>query len=343
MPPEPPLEHQRILAALSLNYGLDVSHLTYLNVGTAHAYRAEGAAGHYFVKLLPNNTYGQEMLQRVKAELPLLNALREQNVLPRVPEVLPTLTGDGLTWIDGFALLVYHWIDAQNVEGNWENFLPELLPLLGRLHAGTPRLLPAVPRLPMPPEDFAFPFQSQFNLDLQVLWRARHHERMGVRDLHNLLFPYREQLDSLLVQAAEFQALARQQEHDFVVCHTDAHGWNVMRDQAGQLWIIDWETARLAPPEHDLWMMAAHLPELLPSYEATLGRRLNLSLHTLSFYLCRRVLEDLAMDVNLILHANTRPEQDTANLNIIEKYILPDLNDLKERLKWLTSIPGVRP
>lgn len=69
---------------------------------------------------------------------------------------------------------------------------------------------------------------------------------------------------------------------------------------------------------------------------------MNLDLNTLSFYLCRRVLEDLAMDIQLILRANTRPEQDTANLTVIEKYVLPDLNSLNERLKQLKFIPGLR-
>lgn len=107
MPPEPLLEHRRLLRALSLNYGLDVSPLTYLDAGTAHAYGVEGQSGRYFVKVLPDNTYGQEMLHRVTAEVPLLKALREQNVLTRVPEVRPTLNGEALAWLDGFAVLVY--------------------------------------------------------------------------------------------------------------------------------------------------------------------------------------------------------------------------------------------
>lgn len=37
-----------------------------------------------------------------------------------------------------------------------------------------------------------------------------------------------------------------------VLCHTDAHGWNLI--QSNKLVLVDWEGLRLAPPEADLNM-----------------------------------------------------------------------------------------
>jgi spectinomycin phosphotransferase len=101
-----------------------------------------------------------------------------------------------------------------------------------------------------------------------------------------------------------------------------------MRDPDGALWIMDWETARLAPPEHDLWMFKTHLSAVLPHYARGLGRAPRLDADLLGFYACRRVLEDLAVDVGMIVHENTRPEEDANNLEVIRRYILPSLLNL---------------
>jgi thiamine kinase-like enzyme len=38
--------------------------------------------------------------------------------------------------------------------------------------------------------------------------------------------------------------------HAMQLCHTDAHGWNLMQNQ--NLMLIDWEGLKLAPVEADL-------------------------------------------------------------------------------------------
>ena len=39
-----------------------------------------------------------------------------------------------------------------------------------------------------------------------------------------------------------------------VLCHTDLHGNNVLRTPSGEVYLLDWDDAKLAPPEHDLWI-----------------------------------------------------------------------------------------
>lgn len=60
----------------------------------------------------------------------------------------------------------------------------------------------------------------------------------------------------------------------------------------------------------------------------------------LGFYLCRRVLEDLAADVDWVLHENTRGEEDAANLAVVERYILPALARVEEDLDALRRAVG---
>ncbi|WP_019587434.1 aminoglycoside phosphotransferase family protein [Deinococcus apachensis] len=341
MSAEPPLSHAALLRVLGSDYGLELDMVTFLPGGTAPAYRAEGPSGHFFVKVLPETAYGAEVKERISAEVPLLRALRESGVLPLVPSPLPTRSGNDLSRVEDYSLVVHEWIEASNLGADWTAALGELAPLLGRLHAGTEAIKAAVQRLPVPPEDFGLPFQEGLRRDLKLLRGSLPDARAGVRALRDLLLPYENVLQLLLERAQSFQAAARSRPHSLVVCHTDAHGGNVMRDAAGALWIIDWETARLAPPEHDLWMLHARLPEVLPAYEAAAGRSADLDPDVLGFYFCRRALEDLALDVNMILHQNTRPEQDEANLTVLERYVLPSVAQTEEELaRLLTALEG---
>jgi aminoglycoside phosphotransferase (APT) family kinase protein len=55
-----------------------------------------------------------------------------------------------------------------------------------------------------------------------------------------------------------------------VLTHGEPHRANTITTAAGPV-LIDWETALLAPPERDLWAMAAEDPRTLEDHEARTG------------------------------------------------------------------------
>ncbi|PYE48989.1 phosphotransferase enzyme family protein [Deinococcus yavapaiensis] len=323
MSAEPLLDRAAFLAWLGRTYDVALDHLEFLPLGTTPAYRAVGPERRLFVKLVQSTPFGKMLLGRLEAEGPLLQALRRHRVLNRVPKVVSSKAGRTLERFEDVTVLAYEWIDARPLGEQWSNTLDELAGLLGRLHAASDVLTAVVPRFPTPPEDFALPFEADLRLDLDRLRRGQLSERRGSRALRVLLRPMERHLTRLFEQARAFAEQARSHSNAFVVCHTDAHGGNVLRDANGDLWLIDWETARLAPREHDLWMLHDGLREVLPAYEAALGRRVTPHGGTLGFYLYRRVLEDLAVDVRAIVRENTRDEEDEVNLGVLERFVLP--------------------
>ncbi|WP_309570557.1 aminoglycoside phosphotransferase family protein [Deinococcus sp.] len=260
MSTEPSLDHAALLDVVRTAFGLDVTTLTFLPDGTAPAFRADGPFVRVFVKVMPPTTYGDQVTERALFELPLVRALRSSGTLPRVPEPLITLGGEPLAVLDGHRVFAYRWIDAVNTGKDWNAAAPERAVLLRRLHAGTAAIMSSTSALPMPPEDFALPFEPQLTESLHTLSCVPPDARPGLHALHELLLPHVDAILALLTRAQAYAARTRPRPRSFVVCHTDAHGGNVMRDAAGHLWIIDWETARLAPPEHDLWILHARLP-----------------------------------------------------------------------------------
>jgi spectinomycin phosphotransferase len=79
---------------------------------------------------------------------------------------------------------------------------------------------------------------------------------------------------------------------DAVVTHGEPHPGNVLRQPGGRRVLVDWDTVALAPPERDLWLVAAG-EEDLARYEAASGHRPDPT--ALAFYRLRWALEDVAL------------------------------------------------
>jgi spectinomycin phosphotransferase len=71
-----------------------------------------------------------------------------------------------------------------------------------------------------------------------------------------LILPRKGQITADLEQLKALQTYARNADKRKVICHTDLHGGNLMTDERGILYILDWENALIAPPEHDLFFFA---------------------------------------------------------------------------------------
>lgn len=76
-----------------------------------------------------------------------------------------------------------------------------------------------------------------------------------------------------------------------VLTHGEPHPGNVI-SAGGRLLLVDWDTAGLAPPERDLWMLAAGAGDALGRYEEASGRRVDGA--AIRLYRLRWRLEDVA-------------------------------------------------
>ncbi len=64
--------------------------------------------------------------------------------------------------------------------------------------------------------------------------------------------------DKILNRVKELEGLGgklRNQNIDFVICHSEPHAWNTMIDKEGEIYLIDWDDSLYAPREKDLNMI----------------------------------------------------------------------------------------
>ena len=243
---EPPanLSGETLRAYLRTHYGLTVAEITFLPLGhdaSAWVYRARTAGGAYFLKVRT----------RVDNEPGLLvpRYLHDHGVA-RV--VAPRPTGAGALWATagGYALILYPFIAGTTgmERGMSARQWIDYGALLRQIHEIT--LSPDLARL-MRRESFA-PAEADVVRDLDVRVGARTVDDPLEDALAAFWQERREDIRTLLRRTESLGRQLAQAAPALVLCHADIHTNNVLLDEGGRVWIVDWDETVLAPRERDL-------------------------------------------------------------------------------------------
>jgi Ser/Thr protein kinase RdoA (MazF antagonist) len=243
---------------------------------------------------------------RAEFALQLAGALADLG-LP-VPRPQPTRDGELWCWLDGLRVAVFEFADGEP-PGDQDLHAPGVAKQVARLvaavHAATPAL--AVP----------VPFAETFEVWTDGLRRCLAELEPGAGGTDGLLVQARvlvwPQRAALLDMQERVQALgdaARSRPTEWVLCHGDLIGDNLLRDRGGRLWLVDWHGATLAPRERDLALFAGQgFERFLAGYErAADDRGFDLDPDLVAFFLLRRNLDDLVDWLGAVL-ANDRPDE----------------------------------
>jgi spectinomycin phosphotransferase len=171
------------------------------------------------------------------------------------------------------------------------------------IHAISPSVAPTAMR-----DDFAIPARDQLEITLtnsDTPWGPGPFTSPA-RDLlgrHN---------DSLRRALARYDELALQisrRPERFVLTHGEPHRGNTI-DTADGVVLIDWDTALLAAPERDLWMLIDEDPSIAEAYTRRTG--LEVDHAALEFY---RLWWDLC-EISLFTAALQQPHEDTVDTRL---------------------------
>jgi spectinomycin phosphotransferase len=316
---EPALPRDPLLQAIHAAYGVTATDLTFIPVGYAAAcYRLQSGKSAHFPKFWPAAQPGTAAQRAHRAQgLRLARALYERGIYPRVSYPILTLSGAfSATYRDGdFAL--FPFIEATPLPAIWPPALQdEWGRTLATMHCATPALADVLPSR----EEFELSFLPDLECclaqlegngvpDRPALYVARQLLRAGARDIQ-----------VQLARLRYLQGVVRRLPSPFVLCHTDMGSGNLLVDKRGQLYVLDWEEARVAPPEHDLhearWIA---LERMVGTYREAGGAG-PLYLDQFAFHILRRALADMTARLVRLLTTNTRDEEDELDLFGVEEW-----------------------
>ncbi len=341
---DPVAERDSFIRTLQRAYGISVKDMQFFPTEwLAYCYIVECVSGErYYLKAHAESEPSLFVASSRDFYLPLTYELYTTGVLPHIPHPIMTQDGKFIARCGAYLLILFSYIEADMVglQGLTDEVLAKLATSVATLHRSTPQLDLQHPLI----ERFDIVFEDALLDALEVLADATImvEATAGAHHLRDLLLSHKDTLLGYLDRLKALQRTAKETHGDMVVCHTDLHGENLMLDAEGNLYILDWENAMIAPPEHDLFFFAGEedfWQAFFPYYARVFGP-VDLNSDIFGFYYYRRGLEDMTCWILRILQGEGHAARDQADLEevagclagmaLIEKTMVQIKNNLME-------------
>ncbi|KKP35848.1 MAG: Spectinomycin phosphotransferase [candidate division TM6 bacterium GW2011_GWF2_32_72] len=288
------LSIQRIIDSLNTDYGIKVAELTFIPLGAdmdASVYKAQTCdQSSYFVKL--KRGYHNDLGTIV--QLLLHDAGIQQIISP-----LKTNHGQPTHQIDDFTLIVYPFIEGQ--DGFIRDLTNDQWITLGKA-------LKQVHEFPLPPlikdQIKRESYSTKWREAVRSIYTYIDAEQIVADEIAVKLLTFmkkhRKIIQRLVNRAEQLGQKIQKQSPEFVLCHSDIHGGNVLIANDGSVYIVDWDQPIMASKERDLMFIGGgvanvwnnpHEEEFFyKGYEKT-----EINREILAYYRHERIVEDIAL------------------------------------------------
>ena len=242
---EPGIAREKLRACLQEQYGLTPAKIDFLPVGqdtNAGVYRVVSEQGPaYLLKIKSGLFYAPGCI--------VPRYLCDQGIASVVAP-LPTKTKALWTQAGEWTVITYPYLEGDT---GWTGMTDEHWKLVGgiskRVHEA---VLPAagvdgLRRESFDPSGYA---RSIENVEIQL---ATSEDGGGKpeRALRRSWAKHRSTIYALLTSLDKLSGVLRSQSDPHVICHADLHPGNLLRNRAGQVFVVDWDDVMLAPKERD--------------------------------------------------------------------------------------------
>lgn len=216
-----------------------------------------------------------------------------QQIIP----ILKTIRGQATQRIDDFTLTVSPFVDGRN--GFNRDLTDDQWYTLGKVMRQIHEInVPLSIQAKISQETYS-PKWRQTVRSLYSLIDSEPNGDMIAINLLTFMKQHRAAIHRLVDRAEQLAQKAQDQSPQFVLCHSDLHGGNVLIDENDTLYIVDWDDPIIAPKERDLMFIGGGVANVWNKphekeffYEGYGKTEVNMTL--LAYYRHERIVEDIA-------------------------------------------------
>ena len=322
MPGRTELTDEQLIDCLRNEYNLSIETILFLPLGVdmdTAVYRVTTKDGsNYFVKVRKGNFH------EASVTIPsFLSALGIKEVIP------PLANHTGQLWarIDPFKVILYPFVEGQ--AGLDIKMSPQQWLLFGaalrRIHTTE---IPTHLRRGIQKDDFSSRWREAVKMHLERAENEVFHSYIKV-EAANFLLSKTDEILAIVKRVDQLAQMLLEQHPEFILCHSDLHGWNLLIDRQGQLYIVDWDWLLFAPKERDLMFIGgghgdsgyAPQEEEAMFYQGYGQTKVNQD--AIAYYRYDRMLNDLAEDCNIFFSACHGAEEQMQALDDVKSMFLP--------------------
>lgn len=287
---KPNIQDNVILSHLNAEYNLHSTKLRFLplgaDMGTAVYQVATGDGSAYFLKL-------RKGFEELSVTIPLF--LKSQGVKAIIS---PIKTKSNQGWADfgEYKMILYPFIKGMN------GFEAELSNIHKRALGASLKVIHSTPILPelkqqIPQETFSPKFRESMKSFQKKAEEQIFADPISAK-LAEFIKSKRRNIDHLIEQTELLASELQSKPLEFVLCHADIHGGNMLIGEDSKFYVVDWDTPLLAPKERDLMFIGGGIDTIWRTeqdealfYESYGDVKINFA--ALAYYRYERVIEDL--------------------------------------------------
>lgn len=285
---------QRIIDCLNTDYGIKVAALIFMPLGAdmdASVYKAQAYdQSSYFVKL--KRCYHHDIGAII--QLLLHDAGIQQIISP-----IKTNHGRPTCHIDDFTLIVYPFIEGQDgfsrdLNKNQWMTLGKALRKVHEFH------LPPLIKDQIKQESYCAKWRDAVqSMYTHIDTEQRVADQIALK-LLTFMKEHRGTIQRLVNRAEQLGQKIQEQSLDYVLCHSDIHGGNVLIANNEAIYIVDWDQPIMAPKERDLMFIGGGVanvwnnPRQEEFFYIGYGKT-EINREILAYYRHERIVEDIAL------------------------------------------------
>lgn len=281
-----------IIDCLKANYGISVALLTLLPIGAdmnASVYKAETQSSQsYFVKLKRGHRHDMSVTL-----LALLQASGIQQIIPPIK----TTNGELTQHINDFTLTVYPFVNGQN--GFCYNLTDNQWIALGKVLRQVHEFdVPSSVKDLIRKEAYSDKWRKAVRLLYAHIDGNLNGDDTALK-LQSFMREHRMVIHHLVDRAEALSKKIQKPSPEFVLCHSDIHGGNVLIDENDSIFIVDWDDPIMAPKERDLMFIGGGVANVWNNpreeeffYKGYGKTKINRAI--LAYYRHERIVEDIA-------------------------------------------------
>jgi spectinomycin phosphotransferase len=289
---KPDLKDEEIVRCLRDAYGLTVEKIAFLPLGAdfnTAVYRVTTSNQmDYFLKLRSGKF--------LEASVSVPKHLADIGIKQVIPPILTKL-GRLYSGLGSFKAILYPYVEGRNgveaklSEDQWVQFGAAIK----RLHSTD---IPSSITNGVPRETFSSKWRETVKSFLGRIENEVFEEPVAVK-MAEFLKSKSSEILKLVERAEELAITIQKQPLDYVLCHADMHGWNLIVDKEAALYIVDWDTLIFAPVERDLMFVGAGIWDsgLTASEEESLFYQgygqTTINKYVLCYYRFERIIQDI--------------------------------------------------
>jgi spectinomycin phosphotransferase len=323
------IPEEQLRACLQDQYDLSPVTLTFLPLGhdyDAGIYRVESEqATAYALKVTTRSLYEPRCL--------VPRYLHDQGIASVVAP-LPTKSGALWTTLAGWTVILYPWISGDS----------SLTGMTGEQWKQVGTIFQQIHQVVLPPAGFASLRKETFDPTEYVRWvrafenQHAHSQGGGAsqRALRSSWVVHQSTIHTVVTQLQKLAAVLQSRPFPCVICHADLHASNLIRNGAGQVFVIDWDEVMLAPKERDfLFVRPPHTDAFFQGYGQA-----EIDWVALTYFLWERIVQDLIECTHSVCFRDDWGEESRAEaVQLLEEILAEDRGHINAAYQAAAHLP----